>query len=226
MTINDDTGTDENNVSTSRFTIVMNSMDSLPSVPVGIYDTHEQASAALARMDFAALGGEWEVSVEQIQSIEDFSKEYEIPLVDDETARAQQETMYAPVNIEITDDMFARIQAEQDEITEQFEAFEKGMEGIFDRFDDSSDGQEVVTALFEVLSGKTQLGDDLKKTDEEDITRQEKDWREVAAFGTAGLALGGHEVTNPVLREITDRHARQEITTEEAIAAVRKHTQG
>jgi hypothetical protein len=37
-------------------------------------------------------------------------------------------------------------------------------------------------------------------------------------FADAALALAGHEVTDPALRELSRRAARGEITTDEAIA--------
>ncbi|MFD2340930.1 hypothetical protein FGG90_09590 [Clavibacter tessellarius] len=50
--------------------------------------------------------------------------------------------------------------------------------------------------------------------------------REHLAFADAALALAGHEVTDPVLRTILERAARQEITGDEAIAEIRRHIQG
>ncbi|WP_236685126.1 antitoxin VbhA family protein [Clavibacter nebraskensis] len=50
--------------------------------------------------------------------------------------------------------------------------------------------------------------------------------REHLAFADAALALAGHEVTDPVLRAILERAARHEITSEEAIAEIRRHIQG
>lgn len=50
--------------------------------------------------------------------------------------------------------------------------------------------------------------------------------REHLAFADAALALGGHEVTDPVLRTILERAARHEITSEEAIVEIRRHVQG
>ncbi|GAA1871807.1 hypothetical protein GCM10009715_18360 [Paeniglutamicibacter psychrophenolicus] len=45
-------------------------------------------------------------------------------------------------------------------------------------------------------------------------------------FADAGLALAGHKVTDPVLRDIVKRSATQSLTPEEAIAAARRHVQG
>lgn len=41
-----------------------------------------------------------------------------------------------------------------------------------------------------------------------------------------GLALAGHEVTDPVLRGLMDSVVRNEITGDEAVAAMRLHIQG
>lgn len=45
-------------------------------------------------------------------------------------------------------------------------------------------------------------------------------------YADAALALAGHEVTDPVLRGLMDRVARNEITGDEAVAAMRRHIQG
>jgi hypothetical protein len=49
---------------------------------------------------------------------------------------------------------------------------------------------------------------------------------ESLAFADAALALAGCEVTDPVLLEITERAAREEITSEEAVAEIRRHVLG
>ncbi|MBF4624738.1 hypothetical protein [Clavibacter sp. VKM Ac-2872] len=49
---------------------------------------------------------------------------------------------------------------------------------------------------------------------------------ESLAFADAALALAGHQVTDPVLLEISERAAREEITSEEAVAAIRRHVIG
>ncbi len=46
------------------------------------------------------------------------------------------------------------------------------------------------------------------------------------AFAEAALAVAGHEVTDPALRDIVERAARHELTGDEAIAAIRRHVQG
>ncbi|HET9656829.1 MAG TPA: hypothetical protein VFP72_15860 [Kineosporiaceae bacterium] len=46
------------------------------------------------------------------------------------------------------------------------------------------------------------------------------------AFAYAASALAGHEITDPVLRDIIERSARHELTEDEAIAAIRHHIQG
>ena len=45
-------------------------------------------------------------------------------------------------------------------------------------------------------------------------------------FADAALALAGHEVTDPALRAIVESAARDELTGDEAIAAIRRHVQG
>ncbi len=45
-------------------------------------------------------------------------------------------------------------------------------------------------------------------------------------FADAALALAGHEVTDPELREILKSAARHELTVKEAIAEMRRHVQG
>lgn len=45
------------------------------------------------------------------------------------------------------------------------------------------------------------------------------------AFADAALALAGHEVTDPAVRTLMDRVARDEITAGEAVAALRRHIQ-
>lgn len=46
------------------------------------------------------------------------------------------------------------------------------------------------------------------------------------AFADAALALAGHEVTDPALRAIVEQAARDELTGDEAVAAIRRHVQG
>ena len=50
--------------------------------------------------------------------------------------------------------------------------------------------------------------------------------KERLAFATAGLALAGHEITDPVLLDILERAARHQITSDEAITQIRHHIQG
>ncbi len=45
-------------------------------------------------------------------------------------------------------------------------------------------------------------------------------------FADAALALAGHQVTDPVLRTLMERVALNEITADEAVAAMRRHVQG
>ena len=46
------------------------------------------------------------------------------------------------------------------------------------------------------------------------------------AFADAALAGAGHEVADPVLRAIVELAARDELTGDEAVAAIRRHVQG
>lgn len=52
------------------------------------------------------------------------------------------------------------------------------------------------------------------------------DVEERIAFADAALALAGHEVTDPTVRSLMDRVARDEMTADEAVAALRRHIQG
>lgn len=45
------------------------------------------------------------------------------------------------------------------------------------------------------------------------------------AFADGALGAAGHEITDPWTRELLERAARHEVTTEEAIAAVRARFQ-
>ncbi|WP_426765026.1 helix-turn-helix domain-containing protein [Pseudarthrobacter sp. 1G09] len=45
-------------------------------------------------------------------------------------------------------------------------------------------------------------------------------------FADAALALAGHEITDPALRGVVDGAARYQLTTDEALAAIRLHVQG
>ncbi|WP_454111229.1 hypothetical protein [Leifsonia shinshuensis] len=64
----------------------------------------------------------------------------------------------------------------------------------------------------------TQLDDTDRPTDAEVAYR--------IAFADAALALAGHEITDSWSRELLERHARHEITGDEARAAILKHFQG
>ncbi|MEA5117247.1 MAG: hypothetical protein VB036_06470 [Propionicimonas sp.] len=46
------------------------------------------------------------------------------------------------------------------------------------------------------------------------------------AFADAALAVAGHEVTDPMLRALAESAARHEMSSEDAIAAARRHVQG
>jgi y4mF family transcriptional regulator len=45
-------------------------------------------------------------------------------------------------------------------------------------------------------------------------------------FADAALALAGHEITDPTLRGVVEGAARHQLTTDEALAAIRLHVQG
>ncbi|RRD49012.1 hypothetical protein EII35_10420 [Arachnia propionica] len=49
---------------------------------------------------------------------------------------------------------------------------------------------------------------------------------ERVTFADAALGAAGHEITDPVLRALLDRVAREELTVAEAIAKMRRHVQG
>lgn len=59
----------------------------------------------------------------------------------------------------------------------------------------------------------------------ETIHPESHDWKKAAAFADAALALAGHRITDPVLRELANKAARAEITDEMAIAKARRHIQ-
>ena len=44
-------------------------------------------------------------------------------------------------------------------------------------------------------------------------------------FADAALALAGHHVTDPVLKDIVDQTAHHAVTADEAIAEIRRHVQ-
>ena len=46
------------------------------------------------------------------------------------------------------------------------------------------------------------------------------------SFARAALGVAGHEVTDPVLKYLLERVAREEITAEQAVADARRHVQG
>lgn len=52
------------------------------------------------------------------------------------------------------------------------------------------------------------------------------DVEEHLAFADAALALAGHEVTDPALRDILERQARHELTGEQARDEIHRHVQG
>lgn len=46
------------------------------------------------------------------------------------------------------------------------------------------------------------------------------------AFADAALAVAGHQVTDPAVRDLMGRVARDEMTGDQAVAALRRHIQG
>ena len=50
--------------------------------------------------------------------------------------------------------------------------------------------------------------------------------RDRIAFADAALAVAGHEVTDPAVRSLMSRVARNEMTGDQAVAALRRHIQG
>jgi len=54
----------------------------------------------------------------------------------------------------------------------------------------------------------------------------EADAGKATSFADAALGVAGHQVTDPILRELMHRSARGEITIEEAIARGREHIVG
>lgn len=46
------------------------------------------------------------------------------------------------------------------------------------------------------------------------------------AFADAALALAGHQVTDLSVRDLMSRVARDEMTGDQAVAALRRHVQG
>ncbi len=54
----------------------------------------------------------------------------------------------------------------------------------------------------------------------------ETEARERIAFADAALALAGHQVTDSAVRDLMGRVARDEMTGDQAVAALRRHIQG
>ncbi|WP_103064048.1 hypothetical protein [Actinomyces qiguomingii] len=55
---------------------------------------------------------------------------------------------------------------------------------------------------------------------------EEAEVQERIAFADAALALAGHEVTDPFVRDLVIRVARGEMTGDEAVGVARRHIQG
>ncbi|WP_133753578.1 hypothetical protein ACF3NT_02860 [Naumannella halotolerans] len=54
----------------------------------------------------------------------------------------------------------------------------------------------------------------------------DKHGSERLAFANAALALAGHEIVDPALRDIVERAARRQLTASEAIHIARRRSQG
>ena len=70
------------------------------------------------------------------------------------------------------------------------------------------------------------VGADKAKTQPRNQTCENRSPAEKLAFAKAALALAGHEVTAPALRNILEQQACDNLTGEQARAAIRKHVQG
>ena len=70
------------------------------------------------------------------------------------------------------------------------------------------------------------VGVDKAETQPQNCTCGNRTPAEKLVFAKAALALAGHEVTNPTLRNILEQQAHGNLTGEQARAAIRKHVQG
>lgn len=57
------------------------------------------------------------------------------------------------------------------------------------------------------------------------VQAMSSDARHRLAFADAGVDLAGHEITDPMLRDIVEHVAGHEITADEAVAEARRHRQ-
>ena len=58
------------------------------------------------------------------------------------------------------------------------------------------------------------------------MTRAAVGAQERIAFADAALALAGHEVTDPAVRGLMGRVAREDLSGDQAVAELRRHVQG
>lgn len=58
------------------------------------------------------------------------------------------------------------------------------------------------------------------------VARTAADAEARVAFADAALALAGHQVTDPDVRDLMGRVAHDEMTGDQAVAALRRHIQG
>ena len=70
------------------------------------------------------------------------------------------------------------------------------------------------------------VGVDKAETQPQNCTCGNRTPAEKLAFARAALALAGHEVTDLALRNILEQQACDNLTGEQARAAIRKHVQG
>jgi hypothetical protein len=84
-----------------------------------------------------------------------------------------------------------------------------------------------VTARSDAATSRSAaVGADKAETQPQNCTCGNRTPAEKLVFAKAALALAGHEVTNPTLRNILEQQAHGNLTGEQARAAIRKHVQG
>jgi y4mF family transcriptional regulator len=90
-------------------------------------------------------------------------------------------------------------------------------------------------AIASLVQGKTKKARIIRSAKTARITRQRSyptaqvvspQVRSGLLFADAALALAGHEITDPTLRGVVEGAARHQLTTDEALAAIRLHVQG
>ena len=84
-----------------------------------------------------------------------------------------------------------------------------------------------VTARSDAAASRSDaVGADKAEPQPQNCTCGNRSPAEKLVFAKAALALAGHEVTNPTLRNILEQQAHGNLTGEQARAAIRKHVQG